>query len=561
MGWSHTTIVHISRPLSDIGRPIAQLTVLKIHQECVENHKDIVENPPECVENPPECVENPPECVENPPSVLKIHQSVLKSPECVENPQGQFQAVRDWTGQYGHVFGYFEGYTPVMVVSDPDILRNVFLKDAANFMKRKPFPLAPRKSLGLFLEDGHQWKRSRSLLTPAFSTGKLKKMTPIMLEAADILTERLTEKSKEEKSIDIYSVFQSLTLDVIGRCAFGLKTNAQVDEKDMFLQKIRSLFKTMSTTFIEPIVMAAPFVSYFIFAVKNLVFLFGMNPVVWLRNSMREVIRARRALGPNSSVIDLVQLMLFPEVKVQQVDETTDAALTEQEIVAQSMTFLLAGYETTSAVLAYFCYEMAKQPNIQARLYQEITDNVQKVRKENNTAKYGCHLIEGGFTRVLVCGREAGQYAEPWTRIIFRAGISIVSRQAAEERQYGEIKIPAGMNVLANVWALHRDNRYWTEPETFNPDRFLDEPHCKKSNFTFLPFGSGPRHCIGMRFATIESKITLVKVLQKFQIEMADSTPETLELFSRGAIVPKDKVVVKLVRRSSSTRKRRVRHC
>ncbi|KAH9513041.1 Cytochrome P450 3A4 [Bulinus truncatus] len=441
--------------------------------------------------------------------------------------KGQFQAVRDWTGHYGHVFGYFEGYTPVMVVSDPDILRNVFLKDAANFMKRKPFPLAPRKSLGLFLEDGHQWKRSRSLLTPAFSTGKLKKMTPIMLEAADILTERLTEKSKEEKSIDIYSVFQSLTLDVIGRCAFGLKTNAQVDEKDMFLQKIRSLFKTMSTTFIEPIVMAAPFVSYFIFAVKNLVFLFGMNPVVWLRNSMREVIRARRALGPNSSVIDLVQLMLFPEVKVQQVDETTDAALTEQEIVAQSMTFLLAGYETTSAVLAYFCYEMAKQPNIQARLYQEIVDNVEK--DINYESIQDLHYFDAVFDEVCR---------------LYPTASFIVSRQAAEERQYGEIKIPAGMNVLANVWALHRDNRYWTEPETFNPDRFLDEPHCKKSNFTFLPFGSGPRHCIGMRFATIESKITLVKVLQKFQIEMADSTPETLELFSRGAIVPKDKVVV-----------------
>lgn len=93
--------------------------------------------------------------------------------------KGQFQANVDWSKKYGRVFGYFEGYTPVMSVSDPDLLKHILVKDFKNFQCRKQFPLAPRKSLGLFLENGLQWKRSRNLLTPAFSSGKMKQVSII----------------------------------------------------------------------------------------------------------------------------------------------------------------------------------------------------------------------------------------------------------------------------------------------------------------------------------------------------------------------------------------------
>ncbi|XP_035829344.1 cytochrome P450 3A8, partial [Aplysia californica] len=287
--------------------------------------------------------------------------------------KGQFQAMKDWSRQFGRVFGYFEGYTPVMAVSDPEVLREVLVKDAANFMKRKPFPLAPRKSLGLFLENGSQWRRSRTLLTPAFSTGKLKK---VCCKGHRLETDN--RKGRGAKTLFIHSVFQSLTLDVIGRCAFGLNTQAQVDENDVFLVKIQSLFHTMSTTIIQPIVMAVPFVSHFIFAMKNVVVVFGMNPVVWLRDSLREVIRTRKAMGPNNHIIDLVQLMLFPDQNLHDAHSELHKAMSEREIVAQSMTFLLAGYETTSAVLAFFCHEMAKNPDIQERLYREMEENIGK---------------------------------------------------------------------------------------------------------------------------------------------------------------------------------------
>ncbi|KAK3760694.1 hypothetical protein RRG08_010667 [Elysia crispata] len=490
--------------------------------------------------------------------------------------KGQFQCMQDWTKKYGKVFGFFEGYTPVLAVSEPSLLREVMLKDSQNFLARKHFPLAPKKSLGLFLENGAQWKRSRNLLTPAFSTGKLKMMTPIMSEAADILVERLTDRAKEEDSTDIYSVLQSMTLDVIGRCAFGLQTHAQVDKEDMFLVKIRNLFKAMTKTKIEPLLMVLPGLNGIVFGLKEIVSIFHASPVKWLRQAMYQVIQARRALGPNANVIDLVQLMLFPE-KTRYKDHSHTACtgfddneqsaeeniskssstnaehhtigvkpLADIEIMAHSMTFLLAGYETSGAVLAYFFHELAKHPELQERLLEEINDSIGKRDIDYETIQE-LPLFDAVFDEVLR---------------LYPTASFITTRKASEERQYGDVKIPAGMNVLANVWALHRDPEFWDDPETFNPDRWLVEQSFKrKSSFTYLPFGAGPRLCIGMRFATIEAKITMVKIVQSFQIQQAHDSKDELDLISRGAIVPDSDVKIKLKKRATGTRRRTVRHC
>ncbi|RUS73984.1 hypothetical protein EGW08_018252, partial [Elysia chlorotica] len=437
--------------------------------------------------------------------------------------KGQFQCMQDWTKKYGKVFGFFEGYTPVLAVSEPALLREVLLKDSQNFLARKHFPLAPKKSLGLFLENGAQWKRSRNLLTPAFSTGKLKMYsTCTLLTPPPLLGWCL-------------SVLQSMTLDVIGRCAFGLQTHAQVDKEDVFLVKIRNLFKAMTKTKIEPFLMVFPGLNGIVFGLKELVSMFHTSPVQWLRQAMYQVIQARRALGPNANVIDLVQLMLFPDktrlkdqghtacLDTDDRDPSTSAdvsiakslcgrseqqtpgvtQLADIEIMAHSMTFLLAGYETSGAVLAYFFHELAKHPELQGRLLEEINDAIGKRNIDYETIQ-DLPLFDAVFDEVLR---------------LYPTASFITTRKASEERQYGDVKIPAGMNVLANVWALHRDPEFWDDPETFNPDRWLIDRNSKrKSSFTYLPFGAGPRHCIGMRFATIEAKITMVKIVQNFQI-------------------------------------------
>lgn len=442
--------------------------------------------------------------------------------------KGQLQAIKEWRIKYGRVFGYFEGYSPVLSVADPEIVKHVLVKDFQNFTHRKQFPLAPKKSLGLFLENGSQWKRSRTMLTPAFSSGKLKQMYSTMSNGVDRLMENLEKDNKGEKSVDIYDLFQCLTLDIIGRCAFGLQTNAQTDINDPFLTNIRTLFRTLSKNFILPVVMAFPFIQNFIFALKNVVILFGMNPVVWLRNQMKEVINIRKNLGSGNQAVDLVHQMLFSDKKAGE-------PMTEREIVAQSITFLLAGYETTSAVLSFLTHLLAHNQNVQKRLSEEIEE---KIGKDDIT--YDAMIDIPYFNMVFdeVCR-------------LYPTASLIVTRKAAVDCVYGKVKIPAGMNVQVDVWGLHHDSDLWEDPQTFDPERFSTTNKSNIKSYSFLPFGAGPRNCIGARFAMLETKLAIMRVLQKYRFEPSRNGQEDLELVCRGAIVPKYGVHVRVVRKDN----------
>lgn len=436
--------------------------------------------------------------------------------------KGQLQAIKDWRKTYGNYFGYFEGFTPVISISDPVAVKEILVKDFANFQARKPFPLAPRKSLGLFLENGDQWRRSRSILSPAFSTSKLRQMTGVMEQQVDKLLLNLGTQQAKGSYFDIYRQFQSLTLDVIGRCAFGLHTNAQMDVADDFLNKIQSLFRNMSTTVILPLVMLFPFLQYFIFALKNIVLAIGMNPVSWLRRQLVEVIRIRREIGNDGSVTDLMQQMLFHSNKHQK--------MTDREIVAQSLTFLLAGYETTSAVLAFHCHVLAQNPEAQIRLRKEI--------KQLGQERIGYQSVQKLPYLDMVFDEVCRLY--PTASLI-------VTRQAAAARTYGHVYIPAGMNVQVDVWGLHHDEKFWNEPQKFIPERFSPENKSQIQPYTFMPFGAGPRNCIGSRFAMLETKIAVARIIKDYELKPTHDSQNDLALLCRGAIVPKDGVHVKLV--------------
>lgn len=446
--------------------------------------------------------------------------------------KGHLQSMIKWGNKYGRVFGYFEGWTPVLSVSDPDILRKILVKDFNNFRSRKPFPLAPKKSLGLFLENGDQWKKSRTYLTPAFSSGKLRHMFGTINNSADHLLSNTEKRCKDGETYDVYSMYQSFTLDVIGRCAFGLQTNAQTHDDDDFLKNIRYLFDGLSKTYIQPLVMLLPFLSYLVFAVKNIVFLFGMNPVVWLKNQMKAVVDIRKEMGYENTNTDLVQLMLFPNADGK--GRRQFQPMSEREIVAQSMTFLLAGYETTSAVLSFLTHVLATNDQVQSKLCEEI-DEVLKGKEVTyervNKMPY--------FDMVLdeVCR-------------LYPTASLIVTRKANETRKYKGYIFPAGMAVQANVWSLHRDEKYWKNPDKFIPERFSPDNKDRITPYSFLPFGAGPRMCIGQRFAILEIKIAICRILQNFTFSKSDETKD-LTLIARGAVVPRDGVNLRVHRRHS----------
>lgn len=152
--------------------------------------------------------------------------------------------IHQWTKKYGHIFGYFEGHTPVLVISDPNILQDVFIKSFFNFHSHRDFPLDEphSKNVHLFDATGLRWKRQRYVINPTFSSTKLKQMAPLIHRCVDALMEKLSEQHEHGQPFDIYTFFKRFTMDTIWSCAFGLDTNMQNNPDDPYLIHSQRVF-------------------------------------------------------------------------------------------------------------------------------------------------------------------------------------------------------------------------------------------------------------------------------------------------------------------------------
>lgn len=190
--------------------------------------------------------------------------------------------------------------------------------------------------------------------------------------------------------------------------------------------------------------------------------------------------------------------------------------LNEEEIIAQSMVFLLAGYETTASTLTFCMYELAKHPNIQNKLYDEIKTIIDRgeTLDFNNIMKLP--YLDAVISETLRKHPPA----------------LLLSREAMEEYHIPEYKYTLEKDeaITIPVYAIHHDPEYYPNPETFNPDRFMPENRHNIVPYTYLPFGGGPRNCIGMRFALSEAKLGLANLLKNFIIIATDKTCDRLQV-------------------------------
>ena len=249
-----------------------------------------------------------------------------------------------WMAEYGEevgqmggrIMGWYRGPNPVLFTTSPEILKEVFIKDAANFIDR---PLLDRSDNipHLINMRGETWKRARSVLAPTFSAAKLKKMSGIMGSTIMTMVDLLDNKvDTEDGRIDANDVFQRLTLDTIGQCALGMNVNCQKDREDKFLKMVRAaLDRQIDLT----VITAACFP-----LVENLVaWLFQRRGRKWTNKVIiercRRVLQSRLANPPPEVPVDVLQLCIEAAGK--------EKLLSEDEILAQEFMFILAGYLTT----------------------------------------------------------------------------------------------------------------------------------------------------------------------------------------------------------------------
>ena len=233
--------------------------------------------------------------------------------------------LHEWTRKYGRVFGFFEGTTPILVVSDPDILQEVFIKSFSNFHSRRAFPLEERhtKQVHVFSATGYRWKRQRFVINPTFSSVKLKQMTPLVHRSLSTFMSKMTDEQAKGEPFDIYAYLKRFTMDTIWSCGFGLDTDMQNNANDpyltysqeLFLDKIRLdilvalLFQEL-LPFWSKLHRYASATRYWLRSNIPLTkALISEDPTTWIVNKAKTLIDKRQKIGQTNR-IDLLQLML-----------------------------------------------------------------------------------------------------------------------------------------------------------------------------------------------------------------------------------------------------------
>jgi len=423
--------------------------------------------------------------------------------------------------KYGKVFGFYMGRRAVIVVADASMLEKLLVKDFSNFHNRYGFVGMPKKPMEmcLLMADYPDWKRIRTTVSPTFSLSKIKQTVPLVVQSVNTLVD-IFEKSASKETVEVFGLYGRLTMEVILSVAFGLQTNFQVEGDETITKEAMKFFTARRSRMIIELLPLPKYVK------DRLKWFANSDPAFFLR-ILKPAVEERRR-NPKTKQ-DFLQLVLS-ENKVDGKQKLSD-----DDIYANSITFLLAGYETTSNALAYTTYLLALHPDIQQRLYEELKANIPDSEDENfYEAVYKLDYLDA------VLNESLRMYPPAWQ----------TGRMSEEQVKLGNYTIPAKTSIQIPIYSIHHCEDYWPDHLKFDPERFSPENRSKIHPYHFMPFGHGPRNCIGMRFALTEAKITLAKVLLKFRFEKTVETEEhPLELRFGITISPKNGVNVKIVKR------------
>nr|ADP22309.1 P450 monooxygenase [Bactrocera dorsalis] len=433
---------------------------------------------------------------------------------------GRTQTLRDpfqnFYQKYKHVApfgGFYLSLRAAVVLFDLDLIRNVLVKDFANFVNRgnyynvKDDPISGH----VFNLDGASWRHMRAKLTPTFTSAKMKYMFPTVVAVAKEFVKVLereattlaSDADASKQGIEIRDLMARFTTDVIGGCAFGLECNSLNEPNTEFRVMGKKVFSQRRH---------GRFVFAFAQAYPNLARKLGIkmtpNDVsTFFRKVVHDTVSYRERTGIQRN--DFLNLLL--ELKKQ------ENGLSLDEIAAQSFVFFLAGLETSSSTMSFALYELALHPEIQDKARAEI---------ESVLARYDGEITYEGV-------REMQYLYQIFCETLHKYSIaSITMRRTMNDYHVPNTKhvIEKGVIVIIPIDAIHRDPEIYPDPERFDPTRFEPEAAAKRHPMTGLPFGEGPRNCIGLRFGKMQALVGMALLLKNFKFTLAPQTKVPLEI-------------------------------
>lgn len=412
------------------------------------------------------------------PSLLEILRTVYRNPlELWGEPSYEERWIKT---------RFFNERT--IIVNDPGLIRHVLVDNARNYRMATVRQLVLRPILrdGLLTAEGEIWKRSRKAMAPVFTPRHIGKFAATMLEATETYADHYEETARTAGVRDLARDMTELTFDIISRTLFS---GDVVTATDDFAADVERLLTTMGR--VDPLdLLKAP---HWLPRVTRLK---GRRVMGLFRGIVEQTMEKRRAaIAAGKEVPDDFLTLLLQQ-------EGTHG-LTSEEIKDNIVTFIGAGHETTARALGWTLYCLANAP--QERL-----------------------IVEDEIDALFAAGAPSPDEwldALPKTRAAFEEAMRLyppapsINRAAIADDRYGEVVIERGMTVLVMPWTLHRHRLLWNQPEAFMPSRFWPENRDSIDRFQYLPFGAGPRICIGATFALQEAVIALAVLMHRFRFD------------------------------------------
>ena len=391
---------------------------------------------------------------------------------------------RNAAARYGDVVSFKIGPRHGFLITNPADVRHVLQDNARNYHK-SPLYEKLRSSIGngLLTSEDDFWLRQRRIAQPAFHRQRIAALASVMADAARDAADQWTSLAASGRPVDVAEEMMRLTRTVVVRALLGADLGpfaARIDPAWTVINEfVGENFWSLGFTDRWP----TP--KYRRFQTARAV----------LRGAVDHVIDQRRKHPTESS--DLLSLLLSAR------DEETGESMTDEQLRVEVTTFLLAGQETTSLALTWTWYLLSQHPATRQRLEDEI-DRV----LDGRPPEYA-DLSQLPYTRMVI-DESLRLYPPAWG----------FSRQALSDDVLGGYRLPRGWLAFVVPSVLHRLPAFWTDPDVFDPERFLPERSADRPKFLYVPFGAGPRQCIGNHFALIEAQLLVATLAQRYRLHL-----------------------------------------
>jgi len=457
-------------------------------------------------------------------------------------------------------FGLFMFGKPFLNINDPEILKQIQVKDFDHFVDRTSAELN-RKFFGggeldqiwvrqLTSLSGEEWKDVRGAFTPIFTSGKMKNMMKFIHHVSKDLLNEFVKLSESKEEFELKSVFGKFSIDALASAAFGVDAESFTNKKSLFVKHAEAIFNTGGT--MNQIWLGLRMIPGFTPLLELLkIDTNAPEATKFYRDIILQSIKLRRQTNERKN--DLIDLMLDAmKDEKQDQDEAEDQyekdmklshtrkkQISEFDIVATALVLLVAGYDTTGINLSFMAYELANNPDIQSNLQEEIDqafDDAGDKFPDYNT------IMSLEYLDMVI--HETLRYHPP-------VGMNFRNAEKDWKLPNSDIILKKGDAVCFNARYLHKKPDCWSHPNEFYPEHFSKEEKSTRNQYAFQAFGQGPRACIGMRFSLLETKVAMMSVLRQFSFKPGTKTVTPLVMDSESELAyPKGGLWVNIERRN-----------